>query len=90
LCESRAAFDLLNNTRFHLVHQRYERTRLWRKIETSLELKPVEYSSWLGEDDVAEFGPTVSIEWFDVRRRPGNRYAADTSWLQLWYDNNGH
>jgi len=53
---SQAAFDLLTSARFQLVHQRYERTRLWRQVETSLGLKPVEYPSWLGEDDLAEFG----------------------------------
>jgi hypothetical protein len=53
---SQAAFDLLRSTRFQLVHQRYERTRLWRQVETSLGLEPVEYPSWLGEDDLAEFG----------------------------------
>ncbi len=53
---SQAAFDLLRSTRFQLVHQRYERTRLWRQVETSLGLQPVEYPSWLGEDDLAEFG----------------------------------
>src|SRR5262249_11356984 len=31
-----AAFDLLRSTSFQLVHQRYERTRLWRQVETSL------------------------------------------------------
>jgi hypothetical protein len=52
----RAAFDVLRNTRFQLVHQRYERTRLWRQVEAGLGLAPVEYPSWLGEDDLAEFG----------------------------------
>ena len=61
---SQAAFDLLRSTHFQLVHQRYERTRLWRQVENSLGLEPVEYPSWLGEDDLAEFGayrdlPTV-------------------------------
>jgi hypothetical protein len=53
---SQAAFDLLKSTHFQLVHQRYERTRLWRRVEASLALEPVEYPSWLGEDDLAEFG----------------------------------
>lgn len=53
---SQAAFDLLKSTHFQLVHQRYERTRLWRQVEASLGLEPVEYPSWLGEDDLAEFG----------------------------------
>lgn len=54
--ETQAALDLLRNTRFQLVHQRYERTRLWRKAEANLGLKPVDYPAWLGEDDLAEFG----------------------------------
>ena len=53
---SQDAFDLLRSTHFQLVHQRYERTRLWRQVEASLGLEPVEYPSWLGEDDLAEFG----------------------------------
>jgi hypothetical protein len=51
-----AALLLLKTTRFQLVHQRYERTRLWRQVETGLGLEPVEHPSWLGEDDLAEFG----------------------------------
>jgi hypothetical protein len=51
-----AAFLLLRTTRFQLVHQRYERTRLWRQVETGLGLEPVKHPSWLGEDDLAEFG----------------------------------
>jgi Domain of unknown function (DUF5107) len=54
--DSQAAFDVLKNTRFQLVHQRYERTRLWRQIEANLGLKPVDHPSWLGEDDLAQFG----------------------------------
>jgi Domain of unknown function (DUF5107) len=59
-----AALNVLRNTRFQLVHQRYERTRLWRQVETGLGLEPIEHPSWLGEDDLAEFGayreqPTV-------------------------------
>jgi hypothetical protein len=51
-----AAMNVLKSTRFQLVHQRYERTGLWRQVETRLGLEPVEYPSWLGEDDLAEFG----------------------------------
>jgi hypothetical protein len=54
--DSQAAFNILINTRFQLVHQRYERTRLWRQVEANLGLEPVAYPSWLGEDDLAEFG----------------------------------
>jgi hypothetical protein len=51
-----AASLFLRTTRFQLVHQRYERTRLWRRVETGLGLEPIEHPSWLGEDDLAEFG----------------------------------
>ena len=54
--DSQAALDVLRSTRFQLVHQRYERTRLWRQVEANLGLEPVEYPMWLGEDDLAEFG----------------------------------
>ena len=54
--DSQAAFHLLRSTHFQLVHQRYERTRLWRQVETNLGLKSIEHPSWLGEDDLAEFG----------------------------------
>jgi hypothetical protein len=54
--KSEAAQRLLKETRFSLVHQRYERTRLWRQIEKELGLDPVPWPSWLGEDDLAEFG----------------------------------
>jgi uncharacterized protein DUF5107/uncharacterized protein len=54
--DSQAAANVLKNTRFQLVHQRYERTRLWRKVEANLGLEPIAYPSWLGEDDLAEFG----------------------------------
>jgi hypothetical protein len=54
--DAQAARDVLTGTRFQSVHQRYERTRLWRRIESMLDLEPVTYPSWLGEDDLAEFG----------------------------------
>jgi len=54
--DSQAALNVLRNTRFQLVHQRYERTRLWRQAEANLGVQPVDYPSWLGEDDLAEFG----------------------------------
>jgi hypothetical protein len=54
--DAQAAFDLLRSTRFQLVHQRYERTRLWRQAESMLGLEPIKYPAWLGEDDLAEFG----------------------------------
>lgn len=52
----RAALNVLETTRFQLVHQRYERTRLWRQVERALGLEPVDCLAWLGEDDLAEFG----------------------------------
>ena len=54
--DSKAALDLLKSTHFQLVHQRYERTRLWRQAEGNLGLAPVDDPTWLGEDDLAEFG----------------------------------
>ena len=54
--DAHAALKALMSTRFQLVHQRYERTRLWQRAASMLGLKPVEYPSWLGEDDLAEFG----------------------------------
>jgi hypothetical protein len=54
--DAQAAFDLLRSTQFQLVHQRYERTRLWRQAESMLGLEPIKYPAWLGEDDLAEFG----------------------------------
>lgn len=54
--DSYAALDVLKSTRFQLVHQRYERTRLLRRIEAKLGLEPDAFPSWLGEDDLAEFG----------------------------------
>ena len=54
--DPQAALEVLRSTRFQRVHQRYERTRLWRQAEANLGLKPVEYPMWLGEDDLAEFG----------------------------------
>lgn len=54
--DAQAARDVLTRTRFQRVHQRYERTRLWRRSESMLGLDPVPYPFWLGEDDLAEFG----------------------------------
>jgi hypothetical protein len=51
-----SAMRVLKETPFQRVHQRYERTRLWREVERGLGLTPVEYPEWLGEDDLAEFG----------------------------------
>jgi hypothetical protein len=51
-----AAFQVPKTTKFQLVHQRYEQTCLWGRLETDLGLEPLEDLSWLGEDDLAEFG----------------------------------
>lgn len=50
------AKEILRTTAFQLVHQRYARTRLWRKIETALGEPPLVDLSFLGEDDLAQFG----------------------------------
>lgn len=54
--EPQAALDVLRRTRFQMVHQRYERTRLLRRIEAKLGMGPETFPAWLGEDDLAEFG----------------------------------
>jgi hypothetical protein len=54
--DAEGACSVLTQTRFQRIHQRYERTRLWRRIESMLGLEAVRYPSWLGEDDLAEFG----------------------------------
>lgn len=51
-----SALRVMKSTRFQLVHQRYERTRLWRQIESALGLQPENHPAWSGEDDLAEFG----------------------------------
>ena len=53
---SQGALKVLKKTHFQLVHQRYERTRLWRQVEANLGLEPADDISWLGEDNLAEFG----------------------------------
>lgn len=50
------AKELLENTQFQLIHQRYARTKLWQKIIRGLGLNNSEVPSWLGEDDLFEFG----------------------------------
>jgi len=54
--DAQAAYDILKSTRFQLVHQRYARTHLWRRVEAALGLTPEPHPKWLGEDDLAEFG----------------------------------
>ncbi|WP_373694212.1 hypothetical protein [Edaphobacter paludis] len=46
--DSQAALDLLKSTRFQLVHQRYERTGVLRRIEAKLRFAPEALPSWLG------------------------------------------
>jgi len=50
------AEEILKATRFQLIHQRYARTRLWRRIQQRLGRPDDEVPAWLGEDDLAEFG----------------------------------
>ncbi|MCE9613030.1 MAG: DUF5107 domain-containing protein [Lentisphaerae bacterium] len=50
------ARQLLIQTRFQLVHQRYARTRLWKRIKTALSIDTQDPPNWLGEDDLFEFG----------------------------------
>ena len=54
--DAQAAFDILKSTPFQLVHQRYVRTGLWRRVEAALGLTPERYPFLLGEDDLADFG----------------------------------
>jgi hypothetical protein len=51
-----SAMHILKETHFQRVHQRYERTHLWRAVERGLGLPSVDHPAWLGEDDLAEFG----------------------------------
>jgi hypothetical protein len=74
--DAQAARDVLTGTRFQRVHQRYERTRLWRRIESMLDLEPVPYPSWLGEDDLAEFG--AYREHAEPASAPARLYREDT------------
>lgn len=53
---SEGALQLLRNTCFRLVHQRYVRTRLWRQAEKNLGIKAAELPFSLGENELAEFG----------------------------------
>ncbi|MDF2650831.1 MAG: TPR-domain containing protein [Paenibacillus sp.] len=50
------AKQLLENTTFQLVHQRYARTRLWKRIMIGLGLDDSIVPDWLGEDDLFVFG----------------------------------
>lgn len=47
---------LLTTTEFELTHQRYARTRLWKRIKAELRLQSTEPANFLGEDDLADFG----------------------------------
>jgi hypothetical protein len=74
--DGQAARDVLTATRFQRVHQRYERTRLWRRIESLLGLEPVAYPYWLGEDDLAAFG--AYREHAETISAPAKRYTEAT------------
>ncbi|MCD9020376.1 DUF5107 domain-containing protein [Cohnella silvisoli] len=50
------AKQLLEQTRFQLIHQRYARSKLWNKITEGLHLAQAEIPLSLGEDDLFEFG----------------------------------
>jgi hypothetical protein len=61
---------LLECTPFQLVHQRYERTRLWRRVKTALGIVSEDPPGWLGEDDLASFGAYRQFE-ADRSKPPG-------------------
>ena len=50
------AKKLMESTNFQLIHQRYARTRLWKRIKRGLGITTEDPPNWLGEDDLAEFG----------------------------------
>lgn len=50
------AKDILLNANFQMIHQRYMRMPLWRKIEKALGMEPTYEINWMGEDTMAEFG----------------------------------
>jgi hypothetical protein len=60
--DAAAAKVLLETTPFQLVHQRYERTRLWQRIKKQLGLEQPDPANWLGEDDLATFGAYREFE----------------------------
>jgi hypothetical protein len=53
---------LLEATRFQLVHQRYERSQLWARIEVALNGGGAKPPPSLGEDDLARFGAYRQFE----------------------------
>jgi hypothetical protein len=50
------ALNLLEQTPFQRVHQRYVRTRLWQTIQQRVGRPAAEPPACLGEDDLARFG----------------------------------
>lgn len=48
--------ELLENTRFQKIHQRYVRKELWKKLCQKLEMKLMEPSRNPGDDALAFFG----------------------------------
>lgn len=54
--EPQEADQLLRNHPFNFVHQRYERTQLWKKVQTELGSGEQNVPEHLGEDDLAQFG----------------------------------
>jgi len=49
----RYRFVILENA---FMHQRYARTRLWKRIRQALDIREPDPPNWLGEDDLFEFG----------------------------------
>ena len=47
---------VLEGTSFQFTHQRYARTRLWKRIRQALDMHEPDPPNWLGEDDLFEFG----------------------------------
>ncbi len=47
---------MLTNTKFQLIHQRYERKKLWNRLCEEINAKVAPYPENLGEDNLAQFG----------------------------------
>jgi hypothetical protein len=60
------ARTLLTTTNFQLTHQRYARTRLWKRIKEELKITTVDPPNFLGEDDLADFGAYREYEEEDA------------------------
>jgi hypothetical protein len=60
------ARTLLTTTNFQLTHQRYARTRLWKRIKEELKITTADAPNFLGEDDLADFGAYREYEEEDA------------------------